>query len=59
MLAELYKASRRGIILTVPQHRFLWSGIDELACHKRRYSSCELAEKVEAAGFTIVRALTH
>ncbi len=55
VLAELYKASRRGIILTVPQHRFLWSGIDELACHKRRYSARELAKKVEAAGFTIVR----
>lgn len=55
VLSELWRASRRGIILTVPQHMFLWSGVDEYACHKRRYSATELKQKVEAAGFKVVK----
>jgi SAM-dependent methyltransferase len=55
VLRELYRGSRNGIILTVPQHQFLWSTADEYACHKRRYSAAELRQKVEAAGFEVVR----
>lgn len=44
-----------GIILTVPQHRFLWSRQDEYACHVRRYSAKELRDKVERAGFSVTR----
>lgn len=43
-----------GILLTVPQHPFLWSVVDEYACHKRRYTKRELIKKVEDAGFQIV-----
>ena len=53
VLRELYRACRQGIVLTVPQHKWLWSYLDEHSCHKRRYTRKELAEKVEAAGFTI------
>ena len=45
-----------GIMLTVPQHRFLWSQQDEYACHVRRYEAKELSSKVEKAGFQMVWA---
>lgn len=55
-LSEIYKALKPGggVIITVPQHRFLWSKLDELAHHKRRYSRQELVSKVEAVGFRVV-----
>lgn len=45
-----------GCVITVPQHQWLWSPVDEAACHQRRYSARELHAKVEAAGFRIVRS---
>ena len=45
-----------GALITVPQHQWLWSAVDEAACHVRRYSFKELARKVEAAGFEVVRS---
>lgn len=45
-----------GCVITVPQHMWLWSPVDEVACHQRRYSATELHTKVEAAGFRIVRS---
>jgi SAM-dependent methyltransferase len=55
VLQQLYRAVRPGggIILTVPQHPFLWSQQDEAACHARRYRKHELKKKVEAAGFEV------
>lgn len=55
-LSQIFQAvkSGGGIILTVPQHPWLWSKNDEIACHKRRYSQKELAAKVENAGFHIL-----
>lgn len=44
-----------GLLLTVPQHQFLWSRQDETACHYRRYEAGELAAKVTRAGFVIER----
>lgn len=55
VLEEFYRTCRQGIILTVPQHQFLWSAMDEVACHKRRYSAIELKRKVEKAGFKVIR----
>src|SRR5947207_884379 len=45
-----------GVLLTVPQHRFLWSPVDEVYGHKRRYSRRELFEKPRGAGFRVQRA---
>ncbi|MEI7788390.1 MAG: class I SAM-dependent methyltransferase [Chlorobiaceae bacterium] len=45
-----------GVLITVPQHQWLWSSVDEAACHVRRYSAKELAKKVKAAGFEIMRS---
>lgn len=57
VLSEMLKATRPGggILLSVPQHRFLWSEIDEHSMHHRRYTRAELREKVEEAGFCIER----
>ena len=45
-----------GIILTVPQHPLLWSALDDYSFHKRRYTRRELVQKVQRAGFTLLRA---
>lgn len=55
VLAEMLRAIKPGggILLTVPQHPWLWSGQDEYACHVRRYHMSELRKKVQRAGFQI------
>lgn len=42
-----------GLIVTVPQHRWLWSETDRYSGHERRYSRRELVGKLEAAGFRV------
>lgn len=56
-LQEIFRSVRPGggMILTVPQHQWLWSVTDEIACHRRRYSRRDLKTKVEAAGFRVCR----
>jgi SAM-dependent methyltransferase len=44
-----------GILLTVPQHPWLWSAADVYAEHKRRYRRHELLTKLAAAGFAVRR----
>lgn len=44
-----------GIIITVPQHPFLWSPIDDYSRHVRRYLVQDLRMKVKKAGFEIQR----
>ena len=58
VLAELRAALKPGgiLLLTVPQHAFLWSPADEAARHKRRYSRSELTGKLVAAGFEVMHA---
>jgi len=57
VLQQMFRATRPGggVLITVPQHRFLWSAIDEHSMHQRRYSRVELRTKVEQAGFRIQR----
>lgn len=40
------------VVVTVPQHRLLWSESDTYAGHKRRYSRTDLLERMRAAGLT-------
>lgn len=58
VLAEMYRACQPGggVIITVPQHQFLWSQQDEYACHVRRYAASDLKNKVTKAGFTLVKS---
>ena len=57
VLKQMYQACKHKgeIILTVPQHAFLWSYMDEYACHVRRYHARELKTKVKRAGFKVLR----
>jgi SAM-dependent methyltransferase len=57
-LAEMFGSLRPGgrLVLTVPQHQWLWSKVDEFSCHKRRYGRDDLTAKVQAAGFEILRS---
>jgi SAM-dependent methyltransferase len=45
---------RGGVVITVPQHMFLWGPFDEAGFHKRRYGIHELEQKVRAAGFEVL-----
>jgi SAM-dependent methyltransferase len=58
VLQQVHKALKPGgyAFITVPQHQWLWSAVDEDACHLRRYSVSDLHKKIGAAGFTIVRS---
>jgi len=44
------------MLLTVPQHSWLWSSTDEYACHERRYAASDLHQKIELAGFRVIRS---
>jgi len=57
VLQQMFQAVRPngGVILTVPQHQFLWSKADDYACHVRRYAAKDLNEKVVRAGFQVLR----
>jgi len=56
VLCNFYQALRPGgyLLLTVPQHQWLWSAADESARHLRRYTAKELRSKVLRAQFRIV-----
>jgi SAM-dependent methyltransferase len=55
VLRQMARALRPGgiLLLTVPQHRWLWSMQDELARHVRRYTAAELRGKVVGAGLRV------
>jgi len=55
VLSNLCHALKVGgiLLITVPQHKWLWSAVDENACHVRRYTRLELIEKVKRSGFTV------
>ena len=56
VIHELAKALKQNgyLFITVPQHPFLWSEIDEIDRHKRRYTKKELSEKIKNAGLNIL-----
>ena len=56
VLQQVYKALKPGgvVYITVPQHRWLWSQVDDYACHVRRYGANELQQKVSRAGFDTI-----
>ena len=43
-----------GLVVTVPQHRWLWSEADSFADHARRYTRDELRQKMLDAGFELL-----
>lgn len=57
-LAGMRRAVRDdgGLVLLVPQHPRLWSEMDVVARHARRYTRRDLTAKVGKAGFDVVAA---
>jgi SAM-dependent methyltransferase len=57
VLDQLFRATvpGGGLIVLVPQHPWLWDHHAD-AGHERRYRRGELAEKVRAAGFAVIRS---
>ena len=57
-LSEMHKALKPGgtLLVSVPQHAWLWGPADVHAHHERRYTRIELAEKVTDAGFDVLRS---
>jgi SAM-dependent methyltransferase len=55
VLSELRAALEPSgfIILTVPQHPWLWSAADEFGMHKRRYTRNELVGKLRRRGLEV------
>lgn len=55
VIAQIHAALKPNgtVLITVPQHAWLWSSFDEYACHVRRYSARDLHQKLERAGFAI------
>lgn len=58
VLSQIYSALKpQGyLLLTVPQHPWLWSVVDEYSHHVRRYTAKEIQKKVEGAGFRLQRS---
>ena len=55
VLSNFYRAlhSSGYLLLTVPQHPWLWSSADVYACHARRYTYSGLRRKLLSAGFKV------
>jgi SAM-dependent methyltransferase len=58
VLSQIHTSLKPGghLIITVPQHRWLWSSVDDYSHHVRRYTAQELHHKVKSAGFHVVRS---
>jgi len=57
VLANVRTALRPGggLLITVPQHEWMWSGTDVAAHHVRRYARPVLRERLLGAGFEVLR----
>lgn len=57
VIAQMRQAVVPGgtVIVTVPQHDWLWSPLDDYAQHQRRYTRRQLVDAMRAAGLRPVR----
>ena len=55
VIANVYRAlTCDGVFLvTVPQYQWMWSELDELVKHQRRYAREQLVSRLERAGFAV------
>jgi len=57
-LSNIFRALKPGggVIISVPQHEWLWSALDDYSCHVRRYGASGLHARVRSIGFNILRS---
>lgn len=55
VLQQMRKAVKfgGGIVITVPQHAWLWSPLDDFSRHRRRYSRRLLVDRMVGSGFRV------
>jgi len=55
VMRGVHRSLRPGglFILTVPQHPWMWSTLDDIVQHKRRYRRRDLLDKLAGAGFSV------
>lgn len=60
-MKTMYQLLRKGgaFVLSVPAHQSLWSKVDEIKGHYRRYERKELVDKLKSAGFRISYVWTY
>ena len=58
VLKQIHKSLKPNgyVVMTVPQHAWLWSAVDEYARHERRYSATGIHSKLDSANFHIVKS---
>jgi SAM-dependent methyltransferase len=56
VISQLTKALKTNgtLFITVPQYPWLWSEIDEIDRHKRRYTKKEIVDKIKNAGMDVL-----
>lgn len=56
-LAEMWRVLKSGgrLLAVVPAFPFLWSDFDRFSGHYRRYTTSQLRDRVELAGFEVTR----
>ena len=57
VIKQLHAALKPGgiLLISVPQHPFLWSKSDEYACHIRRYTNDNLKKLLQERGFQVLK----
>lgn len=55
VMRSVWNALRPGglFLITVPQYPWMWSHLDEIVHHKRRYTRAELVRKLAQAGYDV------
>jgi len=61
VLRGMRAATRRGggIMIAVPQHPWLWSHVDDISYHQRRYRRGELEAKLRRNGFEVLFSTSY
>jgi SAM-dependent methyltransferase len=56
VIENLFRAlqPQGNLLITVPQHQWLWSAADDFAHHVRRYSRQEIVSKLRRVGFRLI-----
>jgi SAM-dependent methyltransferase len=56
VIQNIYKSLKNNgyFFISVPQYKFMWSYLDDISCHKRRYTKSNIKDKLTKSGFKTV-----